>query len=140
MKKIKLITVIICLFVTFGLLFINGCKKDKTTGHLNVLGVISPLPQLASYGYCVDYSKSPTNVYVSLYSDNGTLIKNVNGSNNTTFDFGELNPGTYSVKITGTLYFIANCYSGSPNNMEYSTSKKVLQIVANEDQTITCGW
>ena len=151
MKNLKLISTFLTLFVVLFIIVFYSCNKkdnstttNKTTGHLNILGILPATIQ--EFGCCSDPAIPITNIHVNLEMDisGWTPLKTVNGSNNSTFDCGELDPGNYRAYIAGTYTMkedhsgaapCGNCYGGTSG---HSTSYLTFQIIANQDKTVTC--
>ncbi|NOU48240.1 MAG: hypothetical protein HOO86_14430 [Bacteroidales bacterium] len=127
----KKITLFLLSLVVVSTIVLSCAKSDskpvKTTGHLYVkLNYPDNFIRNGS-NYSVDYDKdSSVEVYTS--GDNVGIIE-VYGKNKTVFDCGELNPGNYIVDdhlATGNIY-------------AHNFSSETIQIIANQDKTLTFG-
>ena len=134
MKKLIILGLLLTAIISIGII---SCKKSsdnttpKTTGHLKV---VVKFPKNYHQFECDADTTKPINVNVDIKTlSDGQIVKTLQGNNNSTFDFGELLPNNYKVEASG-IYVItpnSNCFSLS--NYFEST----IQIVANQDQTIT---
>jgi len=138
----KIITLFICLSLIGAIIATPGCKKDKETGHLNAVGKLPAT--YSNSGCCSDPTIPISDIAITIKTEQGTTLKTVGGTNNSTFDCGELNPGNYTANVSGkyTMKYdqsgYAPCGDCGGGTATYKTNDVAFQIIANEDQTITC--
>jgi hypothetical protein len=119
-------SLIFTLFLLFNLFVISSCKKDDITKEKGVLKVSTSMNYTSHSSGSYVYYADGTGTTVEL-SKNFSLISTQYFNNTGTFDLGEYEHGTYSMKVTIPIWSM-NIYTGSKSKYSSRSETKKFQI------------